>query len=579
LQTHVSPNPQPAAGSPTLKSINLLDYWKVLRRGIWTIVAVFTIVVGLVALWTFTQVPIYRSIATVEVRTDVRKILPGQDSGGLGVNSYSWSAEERFYNTQIEIIKSRDLADRVVQRMGLASDPMFQGNKTPGEMLSAMVRAVPRTDTGIVEITLMGTNPERITQITNAVADEYVQRNIDRAKKSMRDLIVDMGKQVEELSQSAQQAERNKYTQGEIANLYVPDNQADVLGSALRQIMDSYTKTRIEVGELESVLKSIDAVKSAGGDLLTVKEIGQQPAVAALVNQRSDLEKEIEGLRVKYLPNHPDLKKRTSELEVVKQKIADEVDRLVTSYRSNRDVKAALMAKLDSEIQQTNTKMMEAGKRSTEYVTASRDATSKAKIYEAIQSKLNETAVTSGLLSNNLNVLDYATVPTRPIRPRKLLNLFLGGIAGLIAGCATVFFIDHLNNTIKSIEDVEQGLALPVLAIIPRYRETTSSAVKEAFQTLKTNVLFSSDARKRNLILMTSAGPREGKSSTVINLARTIASAGERVVIVDCDLRRPTVHERAEVGATVVSRTISPPRAARTSARSSSPPICPTSPS
>src|SRR5262249_9141872 len=260
LQTYANPNLQQGASNAT-RSINILDYWKILRRGIWTIVAVFTIVVGLVALWTFTQVPVYRSVATVEVRTDVRKILPGQDSGGLGVNSFSWSAEERFYNTQIEILKSRDLADRVVKRMGLGADPMFQGTKSPGEILAAMVRAVPRTDTGIIEISLMGTKPQRITDITNVVAEEYKNRNIERARNSQRELIVDMGKQVEELSKSAQDAEKQKYTEGERSNLYVPDNQADVLGSSLRQLMDSNTKTKIEVGELDAVLRSIDAVK------------------------------------------------------------------------------------------------------------------------------------------------------------------------------------------------------------------------------------------------------------------------------------------------------------------------------
>ena len=107
--------------------------------------------------------------------------------------------------------------------------------------------------------------------------------------------------------------------------------------------------------------------------------------------------------------------------------------------------------------------------------------------------------------------------------------------------------LDHLDNTVKSAEDVEQILKLPILSIIPKYRETTGHAVKEAFQVLKTNVLFSSEARKRNVLVLTSAGPREGKSSTLINLARTIASAGERVVVMDCDLRRPTVHVHLEV--------------------------------
>src|SRR5213592_3527695 len=166
--------PQSARGTTDLR-----EYWKVIRGGIWTIVAVFTIVVGLVALWTFTQTPVYKSVVTIVAKTETRKILPGQDVSGMGVSSYSWGAEERFYNTQIEILKSRDLAQRVVDKMGLAADPTFQGTKSPAEILSAMITAMPRTDTGIVEISISGTNPKRITEIANGVTDEYVRRNID----------------------------------------------------------------------------------------------------------------------------------------------------------------------------------------------------------------------------------------------------------------------------------------------------------------------------------------------------------------------------------------------------------------
>lgn len=524
------------------RSFNLLDHWKLIRGGIWTILAVFTIVVGLVALWTYTRTPVYKAVATVEVRSETRRVMPGQDISGMGASGPGWGAEERFYNTQIEILKSRDLAERVVTRMGLASDPMFALVKDPGAIVSQMIRAVPRTDTGIVEISMTGTNPKRITEIVNVVADEYVRRNIDRAKQSLTDLLTEMDEQVSKLSASTQAAEAEKFREGEESNILVTEGQSDVLGKQLAQYMEQHTRTRIEVGGLQAITKSVEEVKAAGADLLTIKDIADQQPVQALVNQRSELEKEIEGLRVKYLPSHPEIQKRGSELEAVKEKLADQVNRIVEGYRAELSVKRALERELSTQIEATRNQLFEMGKRSTAYSIASRDAATKAKVYEAIQGKLNEIAVTSGLLSNNLNVLDYATTPTRPIRPRKMINLFLGALFGLLAGVSVVFVIDQLNNTVKSMEDVEQGLQLPVLSIIPRYRETTGHAVKEAFQTLKTNVLFSSDGRKRNLLLLTSAGPREGKSSTLINLARTIASAGERVVVVDCDLRRPTVH-------------------------------------
>jgi len=535
--------PVPAPSQPPQGSIDLRAFWKVLRGGIWTIVAVFAIVVGLIALWTFTQTPIYKAAVTLEVRTEVRKILPGQDPTGMGLNTYSWGAEERFYNTQIEILKSRDMAQRVVDKMGLAADPQFQGSKGPAEVLRGRIQAMPRTDTGIIEISMMGADPKRITELVNGYADEYVKRNFDRAKKGLDELLKELNDQVNKLSESARNAQLKRFTESAEANVTVPEAQNESLGKQLAQYTEQHTRTRIEVNELKSILKGVDALKAAGVDLLSIKDIATQQPVMALVAQRSELEKELEGLRVKFLPGHPELRKKQSEYDVVVAKLNDQIERIVNGYRAELDVKASLEGQLASQIQATRDQLFQAGKSSTAYQIASRDAETKGKIYESIQSKLNEIAVTSSLMNNNINVLDYAGVPQRPIRPRKVMNLFMGAFFGVLFGVGIVFLLDHLDNTVKSIEDIEQGLQLPVLSIIPMYKETTGSAVKEAFQTLKTNVLFSSDARRRNLLLMTSAGPREGKSSTIINLARTIASSGERIVVLDCDLRRPTMHD------------------------------------
>jgi succinoglycan biosynthesis transport protein ExoP len=157
---------------------------------------------------------------------------------------------------------------------------------------------------------------------------------------------------------------------------------------------------------------------------------------------------------------------------------------------------------------------------------------------------VKEIDLSSSLLNNNLRILDKAPVPRVPVRPRTVLNLFVGLLLGLILGVGTVFFLDYMDNTIRSSEDVEQFLKLNLLAIVPKQAEGTQSAVKEAYQTLRTSLLFSRKSRAANLVLITSAGPQEGKSITTVSVARTLASAGERVIIIDCDLRRPAIHQR-----------------------------------
>jgi capsular exopolysaccharide synthesis family protein len=138
-------------------------------------------------------------------------------------------------------------------------------------------------------------------------------------------------------------------------------------------------------------------------------------------------------------------------------------------------------------------------------------------------------------------------LPQAPIRPRKALNLAAGILLGLFLGLGTVFFIDYLDNTIKSSEDVERFLNLPLLAMVPKYQKEHAATDNEAFQTLRTSILFASKGRSLKTLLVTSAGPGEGKSRTIVALAKTLALAGDNVVLMDCDLRRPTIHAHLDL--------------------------------
>jgi succinoglycan biosynthesis transport protein ExoP len=515
----VTPNVKPPEpGSPD-RAIDLMEYWKILVRGRWTILAVFLIVVALVGIYTFTRTPIYKAVATVEVKTDTRRIMPGQDVSGMGASGFGWSAEERYYNTQIEVLKSRDLAQRVAETIGVSADPSLSLGPDPAGVLSKMIQALPRTDTGIIEISLMGPDPQWITDVVNAFATQYKERNIEKAQESVKQLITDMSSQARTLSDKALKAEQQKY--GSAGS--VPESSSQALASQLKDYTDAHTRAQIRVATLRATLESVDRVKAAGGDLLTIDQ-------------------EIEGLSVKYLNHHPKMQDAQARRAAIVEKLDDQVQRIIAGFSAELESQDSYEKELSQKIAAVNAQLLDLSRDSSGYDVAKRTAETQSRVYEAVQTKLNEFNVAASLMANNIQILDLATKPTRPVRPRKALNLFLGALFGLLAGVGSVFVLEHLDKTIKSIEDVEQGLQLPVLSIIPRYKETTSHAVKEAFQTLRTNLLFSSDGRKKNIVLLTSAGPKEGKSSTITNLARTIATTGERTLLVDCDLRRPTVH-------------------------------------
>jgi capsular exopolysaccharide synthesis family protein len=168
----------------------------------------------------------------------------------------------------------------------------------------------------------------------------------------------------------------------------------------------------------------------------------------------------------------------------------------------------------------------------------------KKQILDLITQTTTELQLGAELINNNVVVLDPAVQPLFPIKPRKRINLMIGAMFGLFLGVAAVFFLDYLDNTIRTSEDVERWLGLTVLGVVPKMQDKglTQRAIREAYQSLRTSVIFSSKNRSRRIVLITSNGPREGKSSTVANLARTLAAGGDRVMVMDCDLRRPTQH-------------------------------------
>ncbi|MEW5807028.1 MAG: Wzz/FepE/Etk N-terminal domain-containing protein, partial [Acidobacteriota bacterium] len=174
------------------REIHLRDYWKVIWRGRWTVASIFTIIFAIVAIGTFVQTPIYRSTVTVEIQPEARRILQGQEAAGLGAQGYGWFAEEKYHNTQLEIIKSRDIAQRVIDKLGLMEHPSFKGAKDPVGLFVRRIDVEPKKDTGIVKISIEGTNPQEITEWVNAVADEYVKRNVDKAVEGIQRIVEEM---------------------------------------------------------------------------------------------------------------------------------------------------------------------------------------------------------------------------------------------------------------------------------------------------------------------------------------------------------------------------------------------------
>ncbi|HEV8200064.1 MAG TPA: polysaccharide biosynthesis tyrosine autokinase [Candidatus Polarisedimenticolia bacterium] len=537
----------PAPTGADRREVHILDYWRILWRGRWTIAAIFVVITTLVAIGTFTQKPIYRGQASVEIQLNSRKVAPVADVGEMGGSGFGWIAEERYFNTQYEIIRSRAVATRVFDRLDLYNHPMFQKASDPIEAFRSMVHIEPIKDTGIVEISLEGTNPEEVATWTNTVAEAYVDRNLELGVEAASTAVQSLLKEIEPLRTRLADTQKDTFEFAEKANLYVPENQQKITNDKLSTFQEELTRTQVRKGTLESLLRQVDQVRKSGGSFDSIPEISADKTVQELTHERVGLEREYQKLLITYKERHVKVLEMKSELDKLNQRINTEAERIVSNFKTEFALIQDRQQELAREIESTRSESLQINQKATGYDQLRGEATEAKRIYDLISSRMKEIDISASLMTNNLRILDRAPVPKVAVKPRTVLNMAAGMLLALLLGIAAVFFLDYLDNTIRTSEDVEQFLGLNLLAIVPRDTEATRNAVREAYQTLRTSLLFSRKARTTNAVLVTSAGPQEGKSQTTVQLARTLASAGERVVIVDCDLRRPTIHQRLDV--------------------------------
>lgn len=526
------------------KEAHLRDYWKVVWQGRWTVIAVFLLVVGATAVWSFMQTPVYRATAIVEVQPQGRQLAAGQDVSGLGAAGYGWFAEEKYHNTQVEIIRSRDVARRVVDRMGISKHPDFEEIDDPVDYFRKRLRVDPRRDTGLIEISMVGANPDEITLWVNTVAEVYVRRNLEKARQNMQESIDAIQEQLESFKASLVQAEEARVMALGDNKIYSRENQEDILSQELKTYNGELTEVRIEKNRIEQVLDQIEYLTRSRGDLLSLPELREDDTLKELASQRVDLERQLENAKVELRPGHPQFEGLVSQLSKVEQNIQDRISLIVGSMQNSLQAKIQQEIYLRDQIRKAEEFSLEVVRATSSYDIFQSDAEAKKTVVDLINKAMSEVTLGAHLMNNNVSLLDSAAPPRWPISPRKKLNVMMGAFFGLFLGVAVVFFMDYLDNTFRTPEDIERYLGLAVLGVIPRLdaEGLENRGVKEAYQSLRTSIIFSSKNRKRNVILVTSTGPQEGKSSTVANLGRTLAQSGERVIVVDCDLRRPTQH-------------------------------------
>ena len=551
-------------------------YWQILFKRRWIILAAVFAIGTLSAISAYRMQPVYEATARVEVEAETPQV---QSVNSVYGNSVGYT-DDYFLQTQVDVLSSENLAWRTVQQLGLAGRKEFSvagggGTGSQAGRLNAVqngligsfrghLRVQLMRDSRMIEVTYESTDPELAAQAANTLVNNYIEYNFHQKYDATREASGFMEQQLDELKakvEKSQQALVNYERQNLIVNISDKQTVAEQRLASLSQDLTTAENDRIQRQSLYELVRSNPAQAQAQA----------QPTGNSQVDLLASLDEKYASLREEYVdalgqygPNFPKVKRLKAQLDEVQSLTEREQKRVVTRLRT--DYLAALGREklLSAAFSAQKAEVGRLSQLMIEHNLLKREFDTNQQLYDSLLQRLKDATVAAGLRATNIHLVDSALVPTSPVRPNRRHSVEVGMMMGLVLGIALAFVLEGLDTSVKSVEDVERLIAVPSLAAIPLARSSwlgsrgdgrgsrdaavesivlsyPTSSLAESYRTLRTAVLLSSAPRPPRSLLVTSAQPGEGKTSTSVNLALGLAQRGVPVVLVDADMRRPSI--------------------------------------
>src|SRR5438874_1600859 len=553
---------------------NLPIYWNIVNKRRWTIVTVAFIVTLLAAINSFRTTPIYEATARLDIEADTPQIQSLNDLYRQA------PTDEAFIGTQIQVLESDNLAQQTIEQLGLARDPAWtsvvgMGNDVPPVQLQASedrllmpfkhrLHVQRIQGSHVVNISFESPDPGLSTKIANSLANNYIEYNFRQKYDATRQASGWMEQQLDELKakvEKSQQALVDYERQNEIVNISDKESIVEQRLSDLSRDLTNAQSDRVQKESLYELVKSNES---------QVAFVAQNDLMTRLEEKFADLKAQYVDALEQYGPKHPKVERFRSQVDEVQSLIDTERRRIVERLKNDFVAALGRVKLLADAVAKEKADVGALSQLLIQHNLLKREFDTNQQLYDSLLQRLKDATVSAGLRATNIHVVDSARPPKVPVRPQKLFNIAIGLVVGLIFGVTLAFVKEALDNSIKSIEEAERVVNAPALAVVPLERELPhrparsltrhdglskpcetalvllkqpSSALAESFRTLLTSVVLSTAPRPPQVLLITSATAREGKSTTALNLAIALAQRGDSTLIIDADLRRPGIAE------------------------------------
>ncbi|MGE0453029.1 MAG: GumC family protein [Vicinamibacteria bacterium] len=526
------------ASAPEI-DIDVTYYAHVLWRGRWLIGTGGLVGAVLGLFVALLQTPEYRASAMLQIEPPT-PVFMNVNEALSGMGGY-WQNTD-FYNTQFKILTSKSVGDRVVERLRLRDREPWKSASDPSGVLMSHVRVEPIPDSRLVSVVVVNENAAEAALWANTIADVYIEVAISTRVEAARRAYDWLQERLATTQQGMQAAQKNLIQNLERQDLFVPEGSVSAVSASITRLNADYVEARARRIQIEAALKQVSEMRAKGQSLDAVPQIGSDSVVAGFNEQLATATLELTKLKERYKEGHPSVQRLLSQFEGVqkaKEKRWGEIAAAMrVEYAQLQRREGELKAAVDVQTAQAASQ----SRKKTEFETLTKEAESARTLYDVLLQKLNETDIAASIRTNNTTLVDRALPPLQPFKPQKARIAGIALMLGLVLGVGLVLGRDYLDNTIRDPEEIERYLHADLLAAVPRYDDGSAHLVTEAYQNLRTALLFARREDRGQIVLVTGTLPQEGKTTTLVNLGKLMASSGERTIVVDFDLRRATLH-------------------------------------
>ncbi len=572
------------------QTLHLRDLLRVFLKRKWTILAIFAISALFSVVLTYLAAPVYRASTTIQIDKNTAQVTNYKDI--TPVETYDYDSGD-FYYTNYELLKSRALAERAAEDIGLRknrsaldAEPVKATDESAGHLIRnffnrirgipepvqvdqatmqdhAIVGAIqgsltvePVRRSRLVRLHFDSTDPFFAAKAVNTVAQAFININLERRFESSAYAKTFLEEKLLQTKAKLEDSERELVRFSRELAIFNIDEKQNIFSQNLQEFNSAASKAEQDRIRAESVM--VQAQENPES-LAMLQENRNFQAFQALKQSKAKLQAEYQdGLKV-YKPAFPKMLQLEGQIAEVDKQVNAELDEIRKSARSNFRAAKSLETQLKDKLAKTKVEMLDLQGRNIRYSIAKREVDTNRSLYDGLLSRLKEVGVAGGVGLNNISVVDKAQVPLAPFKPNLSKNLSMGLMIGLLVGLMVAWLLEHLDDSIRFVEDVERETGAAVLGAIPKLKGVESgrasplalsshtdpaSPFSEAYRSVRTALQFSTPTGAPRRLVVTSTAKDEGKSTTALALAINFAQMGKPVLIIDADLRNPVLHKK-----------------------------------